>query len=131
MPNTMTDIYRAFFDELEKMAATMPALSEHIKRTGGSPVLRGPRVRAGGRVGTTTAHPFSGNKAKIAGLGPLVAGAAIGAGTVGAYKTFKEPAKDFIHFDDPEERLATPITPSRTRYLALQNPLAPLKRQVR
>ena len=128
MPNTMIDIYRAFFAELEKMAEIMPAPSEHIKRTGGSPVLRGPRVHAGGRVGTTTAHPFSGNKAKIAGLGPLVAGTAIGAGTVGAYKTFKEPAKDFMQLNGPEERLATPITPSRTRYATFSNPLAPRRR---
>lgn len=126
MQNTTTDIYRAFFSELEKMAEIMPSPSEHIKRTAGSPVPRGPRVKAGGRVGTTTAHPFSGNKAKIAGIGPLVAGGILGAGTVGAYKTFKDPALDIIDYHNPEARLAKPITPSRTRYIALQNPLGSL-----
>jgi hypothetical protein len=118
-------LFTAFFSELEKMGEIMPAPSEHVKRTGGSPVLRGPRVRAGGRVGNSTAHPFSGNKAKVAGMAPLVAGAALGAGTVGAYRTFKEPALDYLS-DNPEARLAKPITPSRTRYMALQSPLGPL-----
>ena len=131
MPNTMTDVFRAFFAELEKMGEIMPPASEHVKRTGGSPVLRGPRVRAGGRVGNSTAHPFSGNKAKVAGIAPLVAGAAVGAGAVGAYKTFKQPFLDYSFAGEPEERLSHPITPSRTRYSALQNPLGPLRpRQV-
>ena len=126
MLSTMTDIYSAFFSELEKLAEIMPAPSEHIKRTAGSPVPRGPRMKAGGRVGTSTAHPFSGNKAKVASIAPLVAGAALGAGTVGAYRTFKEPAMDYLSHE-PEARLARPITPSRTRYMALQNPLGPLR----
>lgn len=115
-----------YIDPYVKEGEIMPPPSGHIKRTAGSPVPRGPRMKAGGRVGTTTAHPFSGNKAKVAGIGPAVAGAALGAGTVGAYRTFKEPALDFLDAKNPERRLAVPITPHRTKYIALQNPLGPL-----
>ena len=115
-----------YIDPYVKEGEIMPSPSEHLKRTAGSPIPRGPRMKAGGRSGTTTAHPFSGNKTKLASLGYLAAGTAIGAGGVGAYRTFKEPVKDFISYHNPEERLAKPITPSRTRYIALQNPLGPL-----
>jgi len=114
-------------DPSEKKGEIMPSPSEHLKRTAGSPIPRGPRMKAGGRVGTTTAHPFSGNKAKVAGMAPLAVGAVAGAGAVGAYKTFKQPFLDYEFADEPEERLSHPITPSRTRYSALQNPLGPLR----
>ena len=118
MLNTTTDIYRAFFSELEKMAEIMPpAPAEHIKRTGGSPVARGPRLPAGGRVGTTTAHPFSGNKAKIAGAGGLLAAGAagLGLGLTAAHvgKQMKEPILDILDEDEPERRLAVPIREPR------------------
>lgn len=117
MPNTMTDIYAAFFSELEKMAEIMPPPSEHIKRTAGSPVPRGPRLPEGGRVGTTTATPFSGNKAKIANIGGLAAagglGFGLGATGMAVGKHLKEPIKDIIHEDDPEARLAVPIREPR------------------
>jgi hypothetical protein len=103
MLNTTTNIYRAFFSELEKMAEIMPSTgSESVKRVPGSAIPRGPRVRAGGRVGTTTATPFSGNKAKIAGWGhaALGAGALLGGGAV-AYRALRRPLYDEFVGDGP------------------------------
>lgn len=103
MPNTMTNVYRAFFSELEKISEIMPpADAASIKKVPGSVIPRGPRVRAGGRVGTTTATPFSGNKAKIAGLGhaALGAGALIGGGTI-AYRALRRPMYDQLIGEGP------------------------------
>ena len=96
MPNTMTNVYRAFFSELEKISEIMPTTeASSIKKVPGSAIPRGPRVRAGGRVGTTTATPFSGNKAKIAGWGhaALGAGALVGGGII-AHRALKRPLYD-------------------------------------
>jgi hypothetical protein len=107
MPNTMTDVYRAFFCELSKIAEIMPSVdAASIKKVSGSAIPRGPRVRAGGRVGTTTATPFSGNKAKIAGLGhaALGAGALVGGGMI-AHRALKRPLYDEVigdHIESPE-----------------------------
>ncbi len=104
MPNTMTDVYRAFFAELEKMGEIMPPTdSASITKVPGSAILRGPRVRAGGRVGSTTVTPFSGNKAKIAGLGHAVlgAGALVGGGML-AHRALKRPLYDEVIGDQIE-----------------------------
>ena len=116
MLNTTTEVYRAFFSELGKMAEIMPPPSEHIKRTAGSPVPRGPRLPEGGRTGTTTSTPFSGNKAKIAGMGYAAAGlSALGLGLAGGHvaQQMKEPVLDVLDEDEPERRLAVPIREPR------------------
>jgi hypothetical protein len=116
MLNTTTKIYHAFFSELQKLAEIMPPPSGHIKRTAGSPVPRGPRLPEGGRVGTTTAHPFSGNKAKVASTGLLATGAAgLGLGLTAAHvaKHMKEPVLDILGEEEPEHRLAVPIREPR------------------
>jgi len=100
----------------EKSAEIMPPQSEHITRTSGSPVPRGPRLPEGGRVGTTTATPFSGNKAKVAGLGHAAVGlGALGLGLAGAHVAhqMKEPVLDILDEDEPERRLAVPIREPR------------------
>jgi len=129
MLNTTTEIYRAFFSELEKMAEIMPQEADHIKRTAGSPVPRGPRLPTGGRVGTTTATPFSGNKAKIAnvGLAAAAGGLGLGVGAMGmtAAKHLKEPIKDIIHEEDAEGRLSVPIREPRRPSMLQSSALGP------
>lgn len=112
MLNTTNSTYRAFFAELAKIAEIMPpGVSASIKRVAGSAVPRGPRVPAGGRVGTTTATPFSGNKAKIAGWGhaALGAGALVGGGMI-AHRALRRPLYDQFISDelDPEEHRSPP-----------------------
>ena len=127
MLSTMTDIYTAFFSELEKLAEIMPAPSEHIKRTAGSPVPRGPRLPKGGRVGTTTATPFSGNKAKIANAALLAAGGlgvGLGAAGMAVGRHMKEPIKDIISHDS-EERLSVPIQEPRRPSMLRSSALGP------
>lgn len=127
-----------YIDAYTKEGEIMPSLSEHIKRTGGSPVLRGPRLPEGGRVGTTTAHPFSGNKAKVANTGLLATGAAgLGLGLTAAHvaKHMKEPVLDILDEDEPERRLAVPIReprrPSMLRSSFVGQFLPARQRQVR
>lgn len=79
----------------EKSAEIMPPDAAHVKKTSGSPVTRGPRLPAGGRTGTTTAHPFSGNKTKIAGWGHAALGlGAMAGGGVIAHRALRRPFHD-------------------------------------
>lgn len=97
----------------EKAAQIMPPDSQHVKKTSGSPITRGPRLPAGGRTGSTTAHPFSGNKTKIAGWGhaALGVGSLIGAGAI-ARRALRRPFHDEFaeHYDEHNgERSSTEV----------------------